>query len=313
MQTWKAKPPVAQSFGVLLFDGFSNHCLANLIEPLRASNMLSGSELYRWSFLTLDGGAATSSSGLRVDPHDRLSRSDGDILAVMPSYGFRDHAGWKTRNALTSASTRFSVLAGLDTGSWLLAEAGLLDGYQATIHWQELTAFSERFDQIDTVRERYVIGPNRITCSGAMAAFDLTLKMIGDRHGQVLSLEVAQLFMSRGDTSDNQPVGRRSTGLVNRAVEMMQANIEEPLSISKLADNIGTTQKKLEGQIQLALGKTPQQIYRRLRLNVARKLVVESELPIVEIALRCGYQNASAMTRAFKAEFGSPPRGLRLK
>ena len=87
----------------------------------------------------------------------------------MPSYGFRDLAGWRTQAGLREASKRYHVIAGLDTGAWLMATAGLLSGYRATIHWEELTGFAERFSDIDVERVRYVIDRNRITCSGARA------------------------------------------------------------------------------------------------------------------------------------------------
>ncbi len=311
MQKWAKTSAATQQFGVLLFDGFSTHCLANTIEPLRAANTLSGKTLYIWEFLTLDGQIAESSSGMQVTPHRELSAAKGDVLAVMPSYGFEGHAGWVTQMALRSASHRFESLAGLDTGSWLFAEAELLDGYQATIHWEELTGFAERFPEVDVVRERYVIDRDRITCSGAMAAFDLVLHIIGQDHGQALALEVAQLFMTRDSARSHSGGAGSSSRVVNRSLAVMQENLEEPLSIAEIARRSGRTQKALEVRIRAELGATPQTVYRRLRLNLARKLVTETDLPVAEIALRAGYETPAAMTRAFKAEFDTTPRKIR--
>lgn len=294
---------------MLLFDGFSNHCLANTVEPLRAANMLSGSTLYDWQFLSLDAGPVTSSSGLRVTPHARLSDRRGDMLMVMPSYGFRNYLNWSIGAALRSAAGRFATLAGLDTGSWLLAEAGLLAGRTATIHWEELTGFSERFPDTDVQRERFVIDGDRITCSGAMAAFDLVMHLIGRDHGQALALDVAQLFMTRESARSHADSG--SSAAVNRALAAMQANLEHPLPIPAVARKAGMAQKALEARMQAELGAGPAQVYRRMRLNLARKLVSETDLAVAEIALRAGYENASAMTRAFREEFGQPPSAMR--
>jgi transcriptional regulator GlxA family with amidase domain len=312
MQSWSKTSSFSQRYGLVLYDGFSNHCLANTVEPLRAANMLSGRQLYQWAFLTVNGLPATSSSGLEVRPHMPLKDAEGDMLLVMPSYGFRKHATWQNRAALGSAAKQFRDLAALDTGSWLLAHAGLLSGHRATIHWEELGAFAEEFSDIDSVRERFVIDGNRITCSGAMAAFDLVMFLIGRDHGQALALEVAQLFMS-GHPQVAMPVGRgRSRSVTNRAIALMQEHVEDPLSIAAIAFRIGCTQKTLESRMRTATGAAPQQVYRRIRLIVARKHVLETVLPVSEIALRCGYQDASAMTRAFKAEFGTTPRALRI-
>lgn len=300
-----------QTIDFLLFDEFSNHCLANTVEPLRAANTLSRRPLYAWRFLTLDGAPVHSSSGMQVSPHQRLDQGRGSMLVVMPSYGFRSHEGWPTVRALSAAAKRYPVLAGLDTGSWLLARAGLLDGHRATIHWEELTSFAEAFPQVHAMRERFVIDGPRITCSGAMAAFDLVLHLIGRDHGQLLALEVAQLFMTRDSArSHGTPAGtgRRS---VNRAVMLMQDNLERPWSIAEIARGVGCTQKTLEARMLAELGSTPQAVYLRLRLNLARKLVTETDQPVSEIAGRCGYENASAMTRAFRGAFGHPPRALR--
>ncbi|TMV05537.1 GlxA family transcriptional regulator [Ruegeria sediminis] len=311
MQEWTKSYSATQHFGVLLFDGFSNHCLANTVEPMRAANTLSARALYRWQFLSLTAGPVTSSSGLQVSPHDTLSNAAGDMLVVMPSYGFLGHSGWRTQASLRAAATRFRAMAGMDTGSWLLAEAGLLDGHRATIHWEELTAFSERFPEVATCRERYVIDGNRITCSGAMAAFDLVMHLIGRDQGQALALEVAQLFMTRDSARSHMGGAGSASAFVNRALALMQEHLETPLSIPEIARRVGRSQKVLEARMRADLGASPTQVYRRLRLNLARKLVAETDLPIGEIALRAGYDDPSAMTRAFRAEFGTSPRSVR--
>ena len=311
MQEWAKTSATPQQIGVLLFEGFSNHCLANTVEPMRAANMLSGRKLYDWQFLALDGAPVASSSGLQVTPHARLIDHAGDMLVVMPSYGFLDHGGWKTQSALRGAATRYDILASMDTGSWLLAEAGLLDGHRATIHWEELTRFAERFPEVEALRERFVLDRDRITCSGAMAAFDLVMHLIGRDHGQALALEVAQLFMTRDSARSHAGGASSSSRVVNQALALMQEHLEEPLSISEIARRTGRTQKALETRMRADLGATPAQVYRRLRLNLARKLVVETDLPVSEITLRAGYENSASMTRAFREEFGTTPRQLR--
>ena len=122
---------IPQVVNVLLFEAFSNHCLANAIEPLRAANTLSRQTLYDWRYHTMDGEPVASSSGLSISPDGQLKDARGDILLVMPSYDFRKHATWHATRGLNAASKRHAQVAGLDTGSWLLAEAGLLNGYQS--------------------------------------------------------------------------------------------------------------------------------------------------------------------------------------
>ncbi|WP_298849947.1 GlxA family transcriptional regulator [uncultured Ruegeria sp.] len=300
-----------QQYNILLFNGFSNHCLANMVEPLRAANNLSRQSLYTWRFCSIDGEPVHSSSGLVVIPYGAISDHQGDVLVVMPSYGYLKLDTRSTTRAVLAASRRHRQVAGLDTGSWLLARAGLLDDHRATIHWDELSRFEESFPAVDVVQERFVIDRNRLTCSGAMAAFDLASALIRRDHGPLLFMEVAHLLMSRNGRDHYALPLKSEDTLVNRALTIMQANLETPLSIRDLARNIGCSQKRIETRVQVELKTTPQALYRRLRLNLARNLAEDTEQSIAEIAGRCGYENASAMTRAFKAEFGQTPTAFR--
>lgn len=311
MRIWSNPHAAPQQVDVLLFDEFSALCLANTVEPLRAANALSGRDLYHWRFLTLQGGLATSSSGMQVTAHGRVSECSGDMLIAMPSYRFRDHARTSGR-ALRAAATRYATLAGFDTGSWLLAAAGLLENRPATIHWEELPRFEEAFPDVNVIRARHVVDGNRITCSGAQAAFDLMVDQIGVHQGQALRLEVATLFMSAEAAGpQNAPLARNRS--VARAVAEMQAHLEHPLTIAEIARRVGRRQKDLGVRVANELGATPQAVYRRLRLIAARKMVLETDLPVAEIAMRVGYQDPSAFTRAFREEFERTPRQLRFQ
>ena len=297
---------VPTQISILLFDRFSNHCLANVLEPLRAANDLSSQQVFEWNIVVLGGQRVRSSSGLRLEADAQLADMRGDILMVMPSYGFLTHANVTSSRALRAAARRFDILAGLDTGSWLLAEAGLLDDYRATIHWDELDRFSERFSDIDVQKEAVIYDRDRITCGGASTAFALAMQMIEKQHGAALRLRVEHLFSG---AYAQRPV--RRGGIAARAVDLMRAHIEEPLQIAQLAQQLGRSQKHLEQQMLARLGAAPQVIYRRIRLERARQLSLDTTISVAEISVRCGYQDASAMTRAFRSEYGTTPQALR--
>ena len=303
-----------QKIGVLLFERFSNHCLANAVEPLRAANMLLGRTVYQWSYMTVDGAPVRSSSGLPVAAEMALSQAEGDVLFLMPSYGYQKYVKPDFLRSLRGAARRFDVLVGMDAGSWLLAAAGLLDGYQATIHWDEADAFEETFSEVDAKRARTVMDRNRWSCGGSMTAFELVSRMIGDTHGEALRMEVGELFMQSDNKSRAQPLGAgQATGLVSAALTMMRENIEEPIRMPDLAQSFNISQRKLERLFQAEMGAGPQKVYRRIRLLAARRFVEQTGLAIVEIAIRCGYHDPSAMTRAFREEFGVTPRKLRIQ
>lgn len=311
MQKSKKSEDVSRKINILLFDGFSNLCLANFLEPFRAANTLARQKLYQWRCLTPNGGAVQSSSGISVVPDRGFEDQSGWVLAVMPSYGFSAYQDLDLLKRLGRAAKRHEAIAGLDTGSWLLARSGLLDSYTATIHWEEQTLFAESFPEVDATRERYVLDRDRYTCSGALAAFDLAQALIAQHHGPVLSLEVGEFLLADRQRRSSVAVRGLGRGLVSRAWQLMQANLEPPLSIAELAKSLGCSQKTLETRFRSELATTPSALYRRLRLNQALKLVIETDQSIAEVAGRSGYENASAMTRAFKAEFGVPPQDMR--
>ncbi len=311
MRSWKKSSGKTQTIGILLFERFSNHCLANAVEPLRAANGLLGRAAYVWQFLSLDGAPVKSSSGLPVAADTSLSgAAGGDVLFVLPSYEYREFVTPANVRSLRAAAAKFPVLVGMDAGSWLLASAGLLDGHRATIHWEETDGFREAFPDLDVRRSRLEIDRNRWSCAGALSAFDLALWMIGDAHGEALRLEVAALLMSGETDIGGQGVRAKSRG-VGLALALMREHLEEPLSVPELAARLGLSARKLEGLFRVDLGAGPQKVYRRIRLLAARRFVEQTGLSVAEIAVRSGYRDPAAMTRAFREEFGTTPQKLR--
>ncbi|MEM9755183.1 MAG: helix-turn-helix domain-containing protein [Pseudomonadota bacterium] len=296
-----------------MFPAFSNHCLANAVEPLRAANTLSGRQVYAWQFLSVDGAPVTSSSGLPVAPEAALATQvPGDDLFVMPSYDVRSHATPRLLRGLRAARRRYGRLVGLDTGAWLLAQAGLLDGRRATIHWDAQARFAEAFPEVEMRPSRVVDDGDIVTCGGASTAFDLALHIIGQDHGPGLRLDVADLFMASGVKPDRaRRWPRPARGKAEDAIAVMRATLEDPMPVAAVAAAVGLTRKRLAATCKRQFGLTPDALYRGLRLREARRLSAETGLSVEEIARRCGYRNASALTRAFRAAFGDTPTALR--
>lgn len=317
MQNWTEivqSPPKSAApieIAIMLFPDFSNLCLANAVEPLRAVNRIAGRACYRWRYLGLDAQEVTSSSGLTVRLDGALSRSEGgDYLFVMPSYEVRRHDTPACRRMLRAARGRFARLAGLDTGSWLLASAGLLDGCRATIHREEQVALAERFPEVDVSAARVVDDGDILSCGGALTTFELVLGLIERHQGALTRLEIAALFLD-GATDRPGPAAPRPGQTAEAAMAVMLRHIETPLPLREIAARIGLSQKRLEQRCRARYGIAPQELYIAVRLRAARRLVETTALSVSEIALRCGYADPSALTRAFRRAFGQTPRSLR--
>ncbi len=144
------------------------------------------------------------------------------------------------------------------------------------------------------------------------------LHLIGERHGEALRLDVSALFIydrphAGGDPQRALPLAPApgQAPAVASAIGIMEANLEEPLSIGEVGRRSGCTQRELEKRFRRALGATPLFYYRHLRLAAARRMVLETERRVSEIAVRTGFGSASALTRAFREHFGDTPRSVR--
>ncbi|MEQ9260870.1 MAG: helix-turn-helix domain-containing protein [Roseovarius sp.] len=312
MPDWTKSPERPVRIAFLTFDQFSNLCLANCIEPLRAANTLTSSRAFEWQIVTPDGAPCRSSSQIDMLAHRALADAGPlEYLFVIASYEHERHDTAATRRLLSRAARGAGCTVGLDSGPWLLASAGLLDGRRATVHWDLLDAFTERFLQVEASRARVIRDGAFITCAGAMSAMDLTLDLIAQHVGLSARLEVEALFL-RGD-----PPVRGSTGsevddpLVRRALALMRDNVERPLALAEMARRLSCQPRTLDRHFRTRLGAPPGTVYRQLRLSAARKLIEDSRLSVSEIALRCGYESPAALSRAIRRAYGSAPRALR--
>ena len=312
MQNWSSLGNLPVVADILLFDRFSNYCLANLLEPFRAANDLAGRHVFDWRILSLDGKAVVSSSALKVMPDSNLaSQRAGSILFVLSSYGYRELDTKATRIQLRNAAQKASLVAGLDTAAWLLAGAGLLEGREATIHWDIAEAFAETFHTTTYVPTAYVINEQIITSGGASTAFDLAHYLIGQAAGETLSLDVGALLLRDTSLASQSIVQKSKSRETARALAVMQATIEEPIAIGELANRVASTQKQLERRFKAEFAASPSHIYQYLRLAAARRLLDDTHIPIAEVAVRTGYRSPAALSRAFKVQYGFPPRDVR--
>ena len=312
MPKWTKSSTRPVQVSLLLFDQFSNLCLANCIEPLRAANMQGTEQAFDWAILSADGTPCQSSSGLDVLTQPALlTLGQTDYLFVMASYGHEDHDTVATRRLLRTAARQAKVVVGLDAGPWLLASAGLLDGRRATVHWDLLDTFAERFLGVDVERARLVRDGPIVTCAGAMSALDLTLGLIAEHLGMAARLDVETLFLHGDPPVGQGDAAQMSDPLVQRALDLMRDAVERPLSLSDLSRALSCQPRTLDRRFRARLGAPPGTVYRHFRLATARKLIEDSRLGIAEIAVRCGYESPAALTRAIGRHYGTTPSGLR--
>lgn len=293
--------------------------LASALEPLRAANRVTGREHYRWRLLSPDGGPIRTSSGLTL-PVDGAFQPEAErgVLAVVASFNVARHATPELLGRLRRAARRGVPVGGIEAGAWVLARGGLLDGHRATTHWEDLEDFAAAFPAIEVVSSRFVVDRQRFTTGGASPALDMMLELIRLRQGYAAALGVASVFIYDQSRSgaDPQPVvslGRLGwhEPRVARTIRLMEETIDRPLSIAALARRAGTSARTLETLFLSTVGLSPRDFYGGLRLDAARRLVLETRETMTAIAARVGFASASAFARAFRQRFGTSPTAAR--
>lgn len=293
--------------------------VAAVIEPLRAVNRLLGRTLYGWTITTPDGAPAATTSGIPI-PADRAFDPDAgaDPLFVLASYREAEQAGRGLIRRIGAAARARSHLIGVESGTWLMARAGLLADRAAAVHWEDHEAFTTAFPDIDVRPDRFVIDGRRITAGGASPTLDLMLELIAARQGPGTAIEVSRQFIYDQPRSAERAQHAAAFGRlalrdarVAAAVTIMEETVEDPLSIAEIARRAGVTARHLQSLFRRALGMRPQVYYHALRLNLGRRLLLETLLPALEIAGRCGFNSPSAFARAYRAHFGESPSETR--
>jgi transcriptional regulator GlxA family with amidase domain len=304
---------------VLVFSGSSIMCVASAIDPLRAANRVTGETLFDFRLVSVGGEPAVTTCGLPVAVSGKFDPArPTDVIVVVAGFGTQGYATTGFLQGLRRAARAARACGGVEAGTWLVARAGLLEGRAATTHWEDMEDFSAAFPGADVRPDRYVIDGPVFTCGGASPTFDLMLHLIRSRLGMAVALDVASVFIydqSRAAT-DAQPLVSlgRLDGYDSRlaqAIRLMESHIDQPLSVGAIARRAGVTARTLESVFRNSIGETPGAYYLRLRLNAARRLVVDTRVPMADIAARTGFSSASTFSRAFVRTFGMAPARLR--
>lgn len=303
----------------LVFDGSSIMCVASAIDPLRAANRISGETLFDWKAVSIDGSPPVTTSGLPIavsGPFDAGEKTD--VLVIVGGFGTRQLGSAALIAGIRRVARAAQAVGGVEAGTWLLGRAGLLEGRAATTHWEDIEDFAAAFPGADVRPDRYIIDGPLFTSGGASPTFDLMLHLVRTRLGMAVALDVASVFIydqTRAAT-DAQPLvslGRLDgyDPRLAQAIRLMEAHVDQPLTVAAIARRAGITARTLEEIFRKSIGETPGAYYLRLRLNAARRLVVDTRVPMADVAARTGFSSAAAFSRAFSRAFGQAPVRLR--
>lgn len=312
-QTAKAAP--ARRFVFLLLDRFTMLAFASAIEPLRIANRISGSTLYTWALAGEHAQEAVCSNGAAFRLDMGLEEVDReDIVLVCGGVDVGRATSKPVLNWLRREARRGVTMGGLCTGAYALAKAGLLDRKKATIHWENQDGFLEEFEEVKLTKSVFVMDGNRWTTAGGTSSLDLMLKVIAADHGEDLANTVAdQLIYSTIRTDQDTQrlsiptrIGVRHPKL-SQVIQMMESNIEDPISPADLAEDVGMSTRQLERLFRRYLNRSPKRYYMELRLQKARNLLMQTDMSVINVALACGFASPSHFSKCYRSHYNTTP------
>jgi len=305
-------------FGFLLINDFTLISLSSAIEPLRMANRICGENDYSWKTLSTTGKPVLASDGLSINVDCGMQEKDAlkdlDVLIVCGGRRVEVNISKSLSVWLRSVDKQGIGLGAICTGSYILADAGLLDGYSCSVHWENMAAMADLFPAIDVSPKIFTIDRDRFTSSGGTTPVDMMLHIISQQCGPDVSAGVAEQFIferiRQSDDDQRVPLrhseGRQSEKLLV-AAELMDANIREPISQEELASYVGLSRRQLQRLFRRYLSCTPSSYYLKVRLQRARQLLRQTSSSIVEISASTGFISSSHFSKAYKELYGHSP------
>jgi len=302
-------------FVFVLMENFTLLSFSSALDALRIANRMSGKTLYQWTFIGEIEGVVSCSAGTQFKLDNsliELHRDDTVLLCGGTSIQeatTKKLIGWLRREA-----RRGLTIGGLCTAAYPMAKAGLLDEKKATIHWENQDSFAEEFLEVELTKTVFVCDGNRYTTAGGTSSIDLLLKIIADEHGEELANAVADqmIYSSIRTDQDTQRlsvptrIGVRHPKL-SKVIQMMEINIEEPISPSILAKDVGMSTRQLERLFRRYLDRSPKRYYMELRLQKARNLLMQTDMSVINVALACGFASPSHFSKCYRAHYDTTP------
>ncbi|MGX9350448.1 GlxA family transcriptional regulator [Shimia sp. W99] len=302
-------------FVFVLLQDFTLLSFASALDCLRLANRNLGRDYYKWK-LVGEGGDTISCSTrttFKLDGDlEELHRDDAIVLCG--GIDIQKAATKKLLNWLRREARKGSRIAGLCTAGYIMAKAGLLDGKKATIYWENQDSFAEEFEEVFLSKAVFAIDGNRLTTAGGTSSIDLFLQIIADDLGEDVANWVAdqQIYSSIRTDQDSQRlsvptrIGVRHPKL-SMVIQMMETNIEEPISPSLLAKEVGLSTRQLERLFRRYLNRSPKRYYMELRLQKARNLLMQTDMSVINVALACGFASPSHFSKCYRAHYDTTP------
>jgi transcriptional regulator GlxA family with amidase domain len=310
--------------GLLLFDGITALDLVGPAEAFgcaRHGPQESPEPAYELVIIGVSSRACTSESGVRLSPDCSIERAPAlDTLLVPGGSGLREPETTRKVVAFVKRRARhLRRLAAICTGIYAVAPTGLLDGRRVTTHWTRAADVAQRFPKLDVAHDELYVKDGRFyTSAGVTSGIDLSLSMIEEDLGPARALAVARelvVYMKRqgGQEQFSEPLRFQMTARDRLADlgDYVMTHLGRELSVPTLAKQLGLSARQLSRLCQRELGQSPAALVQRLRLDDARRRLLEPGASVDVVSRAVGFGSADVFRRAFEQRFGLNPSGYR--
>jgi transcriptional regulator GlxA family with amidase domain len=287
------------------------------LEMLSAANDVARSRRQLDKVITIELASGTDaaelalSGGMHIKCQTTLSSiSNSDLIFIPGIWGNPRSSLPKLKpmmNWLIQQYATGSTLCSIVTGSYFLAEAGLLQGKSATTHWRFFDEFSQRYPEIKLQRKRFITNDERLYCTGSINAVrDIMQHFVEQLYGESIASEIARQFtheLKRSYESlllnEDQQRSHHDEEII-KVQEWLDQNYQADVVIRGLAERFKLSVRSLNRRFKLATNTSPLQYLQNLRIEHAKELLKQSNLAVSEVADMVGYQDASYFTSLFK-------------
>jgi len=304
--------------GYVLSDGFQVMALATQ-SAFEYANLVANDNFYVVENYSESGGEVRSSLGMSVGTRALSARSVAQTWIVA---GVNDPVASPATAAvlrfLRRTGTQARRIAGICTGGFVLAQAGLLDGRRATTHWAFAQELRKRHPRIQLEEDRiYVIDGSVWTSAGMTAGLDLALAMVEKDLGADVARSVAHKLVMHQRRSGGQTQHSEMLELspksdrVQDALDYARKNLGRSLSVEALAEAVNLSPRQFSRVFTMETGTSPAKAVEGLRLEAARLMIEQGRHPLEIIARETGFRDRRHMREAFVRGFGVPPQAVR--
>ncbi len=313
---------VKRLFLFYLAPEFTMLAFTSALETLRLANQVIGTDVYDWRIVARDRNPVTASCGLSITPDLSLAEARSlpaqpstlDMVVVCAGRNVQTHLDKSLDTWLRECRTKKLPIGAICTGSYLLANAGLLTDKRCTIHWENYPSFSEAFSEALPSSQIYEVDDRIYTCAGGISSLDMMLHIVFEHHGADVARDICQLAIigsvrhrserQRLPLSLAQDIKNRA---MKAAIELMEENIAETLPLNIIADRIGISRRQMERQFQSNTGCTPRVFYQKLRVQRAKSLLEQTGMPVIDVAVACGFASSSHFAKVYRTNEGRSP------